>query len=79
MYCRPARQEARLLWITDRSVLREDGPPVRELFAFSDVERVHWMVRVNRFQVSKSENFDRLEIDPTSGETQEFTQSGFSG
>ena len=49
---------------------------VSELFAFSAVERIHWMARENRFQLSKSDNFDRLEIDLTSGETREFTLDG---
>jgi hypothetical protein len=42
------------------------------LFAFSAVERVHWMARENPSQLSKSDYFDRLEIDLTS-ETREFT------
>jgi hypothetical protein len=56
-------KKQRLLWVTDRRLLMEDGPAVSELFAFSAVERVHWMARENRFQLSKSDNFDRLEID----------------
>jgi hypothetical protein len=69
-------KKRRLLWVTDRRLLREDGPAVSELFAFSAVERVHWMSRENRFQLSKSDNFDRLEIDLTPGETREVTLDG---
>ena len=64
-------KKQRLLWVTDRRLLMEDGPAVSELFVFSAVERVHWMARENRFQLSKSDNFDRLEIDLMSGETRE--------
>ena len=63
----------RFLWITDRRVFREDGPVVTELFAFSDVERVHWMARERPWEVSKSENFDRLEIDLLSDDSPGFT------
>ena len=66
-------KKRRLLWVTDRRLLREDGPAVSELFAFSAVERVHWMARENAFQLSKSDNFDRLEIDLMSGKTREVT------
>jgi len=66
----------RVIWVTDRRLLREDGPSVSELFAFSAVEQVHWMARENRFQLSKSDNFDRLEIDLTRGETREITLDG---
>jgi len=66
-------KKRRLLWITDRRVLREDGPSVLELFAFSAVERVHWMARENSAQLSKRDYFDRLEIDLASGEIRELT------
>ncbi len=46
---------------------------VNDLFAFVDVERVHWMARENRFELSKSDNFDRLEIDLVSGEKRQVT------
>jgi hypothetical protein len=64
----PPAPEQRLLWLTDQRVLREDGRLITELFAFSAVERVHWMARERRFEVSKSDNFDQLEIDLTSGD-----------
>jgi len=40
------------------------------------VVQVHWMARENKFQLSKSDNFDRLEIDLTPGETPEVTLDG---
>ena len=69
-------KKQRLLWMTDLRLLREDGAAMRVLFAFSAVERVHWMAREDPFQLSKSDNFDRLEIDLTSGEPREVTLDG---
>jgi hypothetical protein len=69
-------KKQRLLWVTDSRLVREDGPVVSVLFEFSAVERVHWMARENRFQLSKSDNFDRLEIDLTPGATREVTLDG---
>jgi hypothetical protein len=69
-------KKQRILWLTDRRLLREEGAAVSVLFVFGDVERVHWMARENRFEVSKKDNFDRLEIDLASGETREVTLDG---
>lgn len=69
-------KKQRLLWVTDQRLLREDGASVIVLFAFSAVVQVHWMARENKFQLSKSDNFDRLEIDLTPGETPEVTLDG---
>ncbi len=66
-------KKQRLLWATDRRVLREDGPSVRELFDFRDVGRVYRMAREKHWEVSKVDNYDRLEIDLTSGENRQFT------
>jgi hypothetical protein len=66
-------KKQRTLWMTDRRLLREDGSAVTELFAFSAVNRVHWMARERPWEVSKRDNFDRLEIDLMSDDAPEFT------
>ncbi len=66
-------KKQRLIWATDRRVLMDDGSAVTELFAFSSVDRVHWMAREKPWELSKSDNFDRLEIDLMSDETREMT------
>jgi len=69
-------KKQRLLWVTDCRLLMEEGTAVSVLFELSAVERVHWMARENRSQISKADNFDRLEIDLALGETREVTLDG---
>lgn len=62
---RNKRQEA--LWFTDRRLLRQDVSGVIELLQYRAVKAVHWMSREHPFAVSKSEFFDRLEVDLDEG------------
>ena len=51
------------LWFTDRRLLRQDGSEVAELFPYESVKAVHRMSREHPLSMSKTEHFDRLEID----------------
>ena len=55
------------LWFTDHRLLRQDASEVIELFPYKAVKAVHWMSREHPLTVSKSEYFDRLEIDLDEG------------
>jgi len=55
------------LWFTDSRLLRQDASEVIELFHYKSVRAVHWMSREHPFSVSKTEHFDRLEVDLDEG------------
>jgi len=55
------------LWFTDSRLLRQDASVVIELFPYSCVRAVHWMSRKHPFSMSKTEHFDRLEVDLEDG------------
>lgn len=55
------------LWFTNHRLLQEDASGVIELFAYTAVQKVHWMSRENPLAMSKEKYFDRLEIDTDGG------------